>query len=113
MPTLTDPELLMVADVVTEMARLRGRAFDKNAKGEAFARAALIDPAFKARLAEVHRRLEERADPTRIAPMFRDLERDAADPRVSLGVPAVCAILSGGADRRGLTPSGRRLLVPN
>ena len=66
------------------MARLRGTAFDKTAKGYAFARATLIDPAFKARLAEVHRRLMARrsTDMPRkllapIAPLFRDLERDA------------------------------------
>jgi len=47
-------------------------------------RAALADPAYRARLAEVHRRLEvQRAskEPRRllapIAPLFRDLERDA------------------------------------
>jgi hypothetical protein len=46
--------------------------------------AALIDPAFKARLAEIHRRLEARRAtdiPRRmlapLAPFFRDLERDA------------------------------------
>jgi len=47
-------------------------------------RAALIDPAFKAQLAEVHRRLVARrsTDMPRkvlapIAPLFRDLEREA------------------------------------
>ena len=84
MPTLTDAELRMVAEVVTELAPSRGTAFDKTSKGTAFARAALIDPAFKARLAEVHRRLEARRStdlPVKmlppIAPFFRDLERDA------------------------------------
>ena len=57
MPVLSDSEFRMVAEVVAEMARFRGTSFDKTAKGAAFARAALIDPAFKARLAEVHRRL--------------------------------------------------------
>jgi hypothetical protein len=33
---------------------------DKTAKGFAFVRAALIDPAFRAKLAEVHQRLEVR-----------------------------------------------------
>jgi hypothetical protein len=60
MPTLSDAELKMVAEVVTELAKLRGTSLDKAAKGFAFARAALIDPAFKAKLAEVHRRLEAR-----------------------------------------------------
>jgi len=84
MPTLTDAELRMVADVVTEIARFRGRSFTKNTKAHTFAQAALIDPAFKAKLAEVHRRLEARraADMPRkllapIAPLFRDLEREA------------------------------------
>jgi hypothetical protein len=84
MPVLNDAELRMIAELVTELARFRGTSFDKSAKGHAFARAALIDPAFKARLAEVHRRLEVRRstkEPRRllapIAPLFRDLERDA------------------------------------
>jgi hypothetical protein len=84
MPTLNDTELRMIAEVVTEFARFRGSAFDKVAKGRAFSRAALIDPAFKARLVEVHRRLQARraTDILRkklapIAPLFRDLEREA------------------------------------
>ena len=84
MPTLSDAELRMIAEVVTELARFRGSAFDKAAKGITFARAALIDPAFKARLAEAHRRLEARRAtdlPAKllvpIGPLFRDLERDA------------------------------------
>jgi hypothetical protein len=84
MPTLSDPELRMIAEVVTELARFRGTAFDRVAKGNTFARAAILDPAFKARLAEVHRRLEARRAtdlPAKllvpIGPLFRDLERDA------------------------------------
>jgi hypothetical protein len=84
MPTLSNAELRMIADVVTELARFRGTSFDKVTKGHAFARAALIDSAFKARLAEVHRRLEARRatkEPRHLlaplAPLFRDLERDA------------------------------------
>ena len=57
MPVLTDAELKMVAEIVTELAKHRGRSFDQAAKGEAFARAALIDPAFKAKLAEVYQRI--------------------------------------------------------
>jgi hypothetical protein len=83
-PVLSDSELRMVTEVVAEMARFCGTSFDKSAKGYAFARAALIDPAFKARLAEVHRRLMARRSTnmpgkllTPIAPLFRDLERDA------------------------------------
>jgi len=84
MRTLSDTELWMIAEVVTELARFRGTAFGKVAEGHAFARAALVDPAFKARLTEVHRRLEVRRatkEPRHllapIAPLFRDLERDA------------------------------------
>jgi hypothetical protein len=84
MPVLSDAELRMIAEVVTEFARFRGTSFDQADKGLAFARAALIDPAFKVRLAEVYRRLETpRATKERSrllapsAPLFRDLERDA------------------------------------
>ena len=84
MPVLSNPELRMIAEVVTELAKYRGTAFDKTSKGTTFARAALIDPAFKARLAEIHRRLEARrkTDLQRkmlapLAPLFRDLGRDA------------------------------------
>jgi len=61
MPVLTDAELRIVVEVVTELAKYRGTAFDKTRKGAAFARAALIDPAFKARLVEIHRRLDAEA----------------------------------------------------
>jgi len=60
MPVLTDAEMRIVAEVVSELAKLRGTSFDKAAMGFTFARAALIDPAFKVRLAKVHRRLEAR-----------------------------------------------------
>ena len=50
MPVLTEAELRIVAEVVTELAKYRGTAFDKTSKGTTFARAAMIDPAFKARL---------------------------------------------------------------
>ena len=84
MPVLTDAELRMVAEVVSSLAKLRGTSFDKAAMGFTFARAALIDPKFKARLSEVHRRLEVRRStmlPTNlvapVARLLRDLERDA------------------------------------
>ena len=85
MPALSDTELKMVAEIATEMARSSPVAtFDKAAKGAALARAALIDPVFKARLSEVHRRLdvwrvtkEARWILQPIAPTLRDLERDA------------------------------------
>ncbi len=57
MPVLSDDELRMVAEVVSELSKLRGTSFDKAAKGFSFARAALIDPAFRAQLTEMHRRL--------------------------------------------------------
>ena len=50
MPTLTDVELRVIAEVVTELAQFRGTSFDQADKGLAFVRAALIDPVFKARL---------------------------------------------------------------
>jgi hypothetical protein len=84
MPVLSDAELKMVAEIVTQMARSRGAGFDGAAKGVAFARAALIDPVFRARLSEVHRRLdvwrvtkEPRTILGPITALFRDLERDA------------------------------------
>ena len=84
MPVLTDAELRMVAEVVSELAKYRGTAFDKVAKGNALARAALIDPAFMVRLAEVHRRLVARRSTSiphkllvPIGPLLRDLERKA------------------------------------
>jgi hypothetical protein len=84
MPVLSDTELRMVAEIVTEMARSSRVPFDGAAKGAALARAALIDPAFKARLSEAHRRLdvwrvtkEAHAFMEPIAPHLRDLELDA------------------------------------
>ncbi len=84
MPQLTEAEALMVAEVVNELSKLRGTSFDKAATGFRFARAALIDPAFKAQLAKVHRRLRTRRStniPDKllvpIGPLFRDLERRA------------------------------------
>jgi hypothetical protein len=84
MPTLSDAELRIIAEVVTELAKYRGRSFDKDTKRHMLARAALIDPAFKARLAEIHRRPGARREtdiPVKLlaplAPLFRDLERDA------------------------------------
>jgi len=82
MPGLTDADLLMVADVVSELARLRGTPFDKAATGFSFA-TALIDPAFKTRLTKAHGRLEAHrstkspAPQARIAALFCDLEAAA------------------------------------
>jgi hypothetical protein len=82
---LEDAELKMAAEIAAEIAKGRGRSFDARATALAFCRAALVDQAFRARLAEVHRRLEIRRktkEPPRllapVAPLLRDLERDAA-----------------------------------
>jgi len=84
MPVLCDAAFKMVAEIVTELARTRGAGFDKAAKGSDFARAALIDPAFKARLAEAHRRLGRVAcdesvahDPGANSTGLHELEREA------------------------------------
>jgi hypothetical protein len=84
MSGLTDPEIKMAAEIATEIARTRGKAFDRKATALAFCRAAQADADFRAKLAEVHRRLIARraTDIPRkmlapIAPLFRDLEREA------------------------------------
>jgi len=84
MKPLEDAELRMAAEIVLEMAKGRSRAFDRRAAALAFCRAAIADAGYRAKLAEVHRRLEARrkTDLPRkmlapIAPLFRDLERDA------------------------------------
>ena len=55
---LKDAELKMAAEIAMEIAKGRGRSFDVRAKALAFSRAALADPAYRARFAEVHRRLK-------------------------------------------------------
>ena len=82
MAALTDTELRMIAEVVTECARYRGTSLSMRHEG--IARAAVIDRAFRARLADVHERLErQRAANTpprmlaSIALLFRDLEQEA------------------------------------
>jgi hypothetical protein len=84
MPVLSDAELRGIAEVVSAIASSRGKSFDAYATGGAFTRAALRDATFKARLAEAHWRLMARlaANAPRellqpIAPLFRELERDA------------------------------------
>jgi hypothetical protein len=86
---LTEWDLHTIADVTSEMARLRGAGFDAHAQALAFARAAQVDADFRARLAEAARRIEARRSMTMprklflpVAPLFRDLEREA---RVILG----------------------------
>ena len=81
---LKDTELKMAAEIVTEIAKGRGRQFDRHAAALKLCRAALADPRYRARLAEVHRRLEVHRSAklprnllVPIAPLFRDLERDA------------------------------------
>ena len=82
---LTDAELHIVAEVVEELAKIRATSLNKDAKGFSFARAAVIDPNFKAKLLRVHRRLGARRAtriprqspvPIRLL-LLRDLERHA------------------------------------
>lgn len=82
---LTDWDLRTIAEVTSEMAKFRGAGFDAHAQALAFVRAAQVDADFRARLADAARRIEARRSMTMlrkllrpIAPMFRDLERDAA-----------------------------------
>jgi hypothetical protein len=70
---LTDWDLRTIADVTSA-----------HAQALAFARAAQVDADFRARLAEAARRIEARRGMTMprrllmpIAPLFRDLEREA------------------------------------
>ncbi len=86
MPVLSDDELLRIARVVAGLARFRSRSFDQLAIATRFGRAAMVSPAFRARIAEVHRRIEARRATdmhrhllTPLAPLFRDLEREAED----------------------------------
>ena len=78
---LADTDLRMIAGVVTEMAKYRGRSFDASACAVTLGRAALADRGFRARLAEIRRRIEARRKTdlphALLAPLFRDLERDA------------------------------------
>jgi hypothetical protein len=82
MSDLTDADLVMVADVVGELAKLRDASFDKSATGFAFV-AALSDPAFKKCLTDLHRRLEANhrtkspGAAASIASLFRALEAAA------------------------------------
>ncbi len=85
MPMLSVSELQVVAEVVGELAKYRGKTFNRVATGSTLARAALVDPAFKAKVVEIHRRLEARRQtdiPRKLlaplAPLFRDLEFEAA-----------------------------------
>ena len=85
MRALSVLELQIVAEVVGELAKHRGKTFNRLATSATLARAALVNVAFKAKLMEVHRRLEERrkTDIPRkllapLAPIFRDLEFEAA-----------------------------------
>ena len=81
---LSYAELRMIAEVVSEMAKYRGRSFDASACAVTLGRAALADRGFRARLAEIRRRIEARRKTdlphallAPLAPLFRDLERDA------------------------------------
>ena len=85
MKPLDDAELKMATDITTQMARSRGQSFDQRAAALKLCRAALADESFRARLAEIYRRLTVHRASTLprkllapLAPLFRDLERDAA-----------------------------------
>ena len=86
MPVLSDSELRMVAEVVAEMARCRGTSFGKSAKGYAFARAALIDPAFKARIGAPPFASVRRPGSISVAPPSRSHDR-SSHARAPRGVP--------------------------
>jgi hypothetical protein len=81
---LTDWDLRTIAEVTSEMSKFRGAGFDAHAQALAFARAAQVDADFRARLAEIARRIEARRGVNMlrklfvpVAPLFRDLEREA------------------------------------
>ena len=78
---LTEWDLRTIAEVTSEMAKLRGTAFDAHAQALAFARAAQVDADFRAQLAEVARRIEARRSMRTarkllapLGPLFRELE---------------------------------------
>ena len=83
MKPLEDAELLIIGEIVREMARSRVTSFDLGEKGSFFARAAMINPSFMEQLVVVRRLLERRrtTDPRRmlaaVEPLFRELELDA------------------------------------
>ena len=81
---LSEAELRGIAEVVSELAALRGQSFDARMTGIAFTRAALKDARFRAQLAEAYWRLlvqraegapRHRAEP--FAPLVQDLEEEA------------------------------------
>jgi len=82
MPSLTDAELRMIVEIVMEMAKHRGRSFDKEAVGGTLGRAALIDANFRARLADVYQqivahRATKLSRRMQASISFRHLEREA------------------------------------
>lgn len=84
MKRLRDTELKMAAEIALEMGKSRGRQFDARATALMLCRAAMADKGYRARLADVHARLQRRAElPLKelklvpIAPVFRDLVLDA------------------------------------
>ena len=80
---LTDTEVRMVAEVAIEMSRAVTVPFDLRAGALTLARAALKDTTFRATLAGLHRNIMVRRakDPRQmlapLAPLFRNLEREA------------------------------------
>jgi hypothetical protein len=82
--SLKDAELRIAAEIALEPGKSRGRQFDARATALTLCLAAMADAQYRARLAHIHGHLERRrAMPLRelklvpIAPVFRDLERDA------------------------------------
>jgi len=81
---LSEWDLRTIAEVTSEMAKLRGAGFDAHAQALAFVRAAQVDAGFIGRLEEAARRIEARRGmrmPRKlfipIASLFRDLEHEA------------------------------------
>ena len=79
-----DVNLRMIAEVVQEIGRNRGNSFDGLSKALTFERAVLLDPQFKAHLADAYHRIStQHATNVRcgvvlsLAPMFRDPEKEA------------------------------------
>jgi len=103
MPVLSEVELRGIAEVVSELAALRGQSFDARKTGIAFTRAALKDATFRGRLAEAHWRLlaqrargapRERLEP--FAPLVQELEEEAEKMQGQSNLSNAVAFLSSG-----------------
>src|SRR5215470_7442475 len=80
---LTEAELRVVVEVVSEMSRKVASPLDTQARALTLARAALKDPALKRTLALLHRNImvRRKTDPNQmlapLAPLFKKLELEA------------------------------------